>query len=402
VIKQPSPPPKTGIQTSSRFKNQGQDFPWRGLLSPQGIWHQLRSSVPFLVQTSSTDCNQSDTDLEPLMQRLKQLDFGDSTIDVKTYWQICLAARHASLDSWIPIDFDSRMLRYLLVSVNDPELSATLVDQLLHSLRWQTDPYSRRVFGGVSAHQMETVGNLLACMPVIWRLASATSRPIACQQLDQSVVAIEETLRTLATRVEACQERPGAELNLLQLASILAPVRNLLESEFRRWPLVPPLLAIRDHLSGFVKQTTPALGSFATVERIFRQILLPESHPHFPLRKVPEIRAFNDLLPPFAPFFGSWGQRLGLHEGLSVESRRKVLAALIHGCRLMPKQQSYVRAINGIRQATGRRQFDFWIRFMEPSVREFWRDSDLAERCEKKEQFFEESLQKQVLLASRC
>ena len=102
------------------------------------------------------------------------------------------------------------------------------------------------------------------------------------------------------------------------------------------------------------ENAAPYDGTFQIAARIYREMLSPEGHRHYPLRAVRALRTSAELLLPLGPFLDDWGAVLAKHPILSSEDRTEIVAALITGCRKIAGQQGYFRALAGFEAASSR------------------------------------------------
>jgi len=88
-------------------------------------------------------------------------------------------------------------------------------------------------------------------------------------------------------------------------------------------------------------------GAFLQAGAIYRELLASEGHRHYPLRDARCLRSSPDLLLPLGPCLDDWGARIATHPSLTLADRAEVVAALVHGCKRVPGQQGYDRALAG-------------------------------------------------------
>ena len=74
--------------------------------------------------------------------------------------------------------------------------------------------------------------------------------------------------------------------------------------------------------------SAPYGGLFSQAAKIYKRVMSPEGHRHYPLRSIKSLRQTPDLLLPLGPFFDDWGRLLGRHPLLSDSNRAEILSQL--------------------------------------------------------------------------
>jgi hypothetical protein len=143
----------------------------------------------------------------------------------------------------------------------------------------------------------------------------------------------------------------------------------------------------------------PYESTFQIAARVYRAAMASEGHRHYPLRGPRALRQSPDFLLPLGPFFDDWGTTIGSHSGLTDDDRAEVLAALVTGCRKIPGQRGYYRAIAGMASALGGRIDDI-ARRMPSTARSDWKDAELRKQVSVQRVSFE-SMMKKKLAAAR-
>jgi hypothetical protein len=92
-------------------------------------------------------------------------------------------------------------------------------------------------------------------------------------------------------------------------------------------------------------------GAFGRAAALYRELLASEGHRNYPLRKPRGLRRSADLLLPIAPFLDAFGERIATSAELGTADRAEIVAALIEGCRKVPGQAGYARALAGFARA---------------------------------------------------
>jgi hypothetical protein len=135
--------------------------------------------------------------------------------------------------------------------------------------------------------------------------------------------------------------------------------------------------------------------------QLYRELLSPEGHRNYPLRGVKALRQSPDLLLPQAPFLDDWGRTIATHSLLTFEDRRDVVDALIDGCRKLPGQQGYYRALAGIREANAA-QFERLIDALPSTTRREARTPEMRKKIDLSRASFESSLAKKLHTIRPC
>ena len=95
-------------------------------------------------------------------------------------------------------------------------------------------------------------------------------------------------------------------------------------------------------------------GAFQAPADLYKKAMSPEGHRHYPLRAVKALRQSVDLLLPLGPFLDDWGAAVASHKCLTTADRAETIDALVRGCRKLPGQQGYYRALAGMAERSAR------------------------------------------------
>jgi hypothetical protein len=87
------------------------------------------------------------------------------------------------------------------------------------------------------------------------------------------------------------------------------------------------------------------------------------------------LRRSHDFLIETAPFLDEWGERLARDSSLNDEDRSEILEALLAGCRKIPGQRGYQRALAGLVQGLGSR-LDAVLREMSARARSEFKSAE--------------------------
>jgi hypothetical protein len=194
---------------------------------------------------------------------------------------------------------------------------------------WTEDGISVRSVRGVSGHNGE---HWSAIAGGLGRMLELGDR----QPAEEAQAAIEAEIDREQAVFDAVAVEPDAELDVLRLSMTLAHNRGDLTQGMGFWKKTPVTAPVMAHLS--------ARGRFDLAVRIYQQTgLSTEGHRHYPLRPVKALRQSPDTLLPLGPFLDEWGSVVA-----QLEESSEVLAALVVGCKKVPGQQGYYRAIAGM------------------------------------------------------
>lgn len=257
------------------------------------------------------------------------------------YFALCLAAHHATVATFVPTDVDAKIRGLLWRETSDWDRLRAMADLALRAMTWDLSFVSRRTvdlgLGPVSGHDGERLSVI----------AGAHGRFLEVndgEYAEKTAVAIEAELE----RERATFERSADPVTTLKLASSIAHNLGDLNQGISFWRKGALTAASR---ARFERLGHDQHGLFALPMKIYREILSPEGHRNYPLRSVKALRQSPDLLYPQPPFVDDWGARIATHPLLDLTSRREVIDALIEGCRKIPGQEAYYRAIAGFERA---------------------------------------------------
>lgn len=319
------------------------------------------------------------------------------------YFALCLAAHFASCATYVPTDVDAKIRHALWFEQDDAAERAHMLELAAALADWDVRRFSARLCTTdadplelpprriVSGHDGERLSVLVGAM-----LASlAFSDSAAAERFEQLV---DDELRREADAFLALERTPGRELDLLALAATLThnvgDVNQSLESSSAR--------RVGDaQKQRFCKlaQERPEryAGAFARAALLYRELLAPEGHRNYPLRRVKELRAHADLLYPLGPFVDAWGERIATWPTLSPAVVADVVSALVDGCRRLGAQESYYRALAGIDARTSGGLYGHVLDPLHaPATRRALRDPALRRKIAVPRVSFESSYRKRV------
>ncbi|MEX2207400.1 MAG: hypothetical protein WEF50_14320 [Myxococcota bacterium] len=312
------------------------------------------------------------------------------------YFALCLAAHFASAATYVPTDVDSKIRRALWHEAVGTDQLPRMRRLALGLVRWDLRAVSARIVpvdgaGEISGHDGERLAVL--CGGLVASLEARDER--GARELED---AIDAELAREARAFECVARSQGSELDLLRLASILThnagDVMQGLAAAASR-PLGAAPLARFGELAR--ERFERYGGAFGRAAALYRELLASEGHRNYPLRKPRALRRGAELLLPIAPFLDAWGERIATSLALGTADRAEIVAALVEGCRKLPGQSGYARALAGFARA--------WPRGLEApelaphhpaSVKRALRDAQLRKALAVKRESFEASLAKRA------
>jgi hypothetical protein len=139
----------------------------------------------------------------------------------------------------------------------------------------------------------------------------------------------------------------------------------------------------------------PYQGTYQVAAKLYKDHLSVEGHRHYPLRPVKALRKGTELLLPLGPFFDDWGATVGTSTLLDTRERAEVLDALVKGCRKVPNQLGYYRAVAGFAQMVPQ-EFERATRLMPASSQKDLRDPKFRQHVALAKPSFESHWKKRV------
>ncbi len=268
-----------------------------------------------------------------------ELESGDG------YFALCCACHHASVATYVPTDVDRQIRSGLWREGVDAGARARRAAFALAARRWDLTGISARVVGTgserLSGHDGEWLAVLIGAL-----LATQPGEEELGQRLEAG---IEEELQRQARSFQSLQARPGSELDVLRAAAILSHNAGdvdqglSLAGEASPWHARWALLSHQGR--------TRYSGALLTAGRIYKATLASEGHRNYPLRQARCLRRHAELLLPISPFLDRWGGVVASHGALSTDDRVAVAGQLLEGCRTIPGQLGYQRALSGLIEA---------------------------------------------------
>ncbi len=135
-------------------------------------------------------------------------------------------------------------------------------------------------------------------------------------------------------------------------------------------------------------------GAFLAAKRLYH-VVEAEGHRNYPLRQARCLRPHPELLLPLGPCLEDWADRVARHRKLDDKDHLSVIAALVEGCRKVPGQVGYYRALVGMRDVLGG-SFDKMLGRLSSADRKHLAESEVRRQMAISTPSFHSSLSKQV------
>jgi hypothetical protein len=272
------------------------------------------------------------------------------------YFALCLAAHFASAGTYVPTDVDAKIRHAAWFEELPQEERRRMARLALELARWDVSPVSARLVhvdgfgdehGPVSGHDGERlsvlVGGHLACLAhgdaaTAAELEAAVEHELAREAAAFRVAERHAPARVLVDLATSLTHNAGDVVQALSSKS----ARPHAEAAQARW--------------GDLARTDASRygGAFVRAAAVYREIGAPEGHRHYPLREVKALRTSAELLLPLGPLLDAWGERIATWPAFGARERAAVVSALVAGCRRVPGQDGYHRALAGLESALPR------------------------------------------------
>jgi hypothetical protein len=342
-----------------------------GFIGPRTLIEQVRIAEPFLFDGSHPlSARIPDTRADALAEHglhplgwwsiLRQANRLEAAEDPSPrartdYFALCLAAHFASVASYVPTDVDAKIRRALWFEEQPEDEMARKCALALYLKDWDVRGVSARILdvdgiGPVSGHDGERLSVLAGGMLGLLERGDATAAARFGAEIDAE-------LEREARAFEAVESEPGHEIDLLRLAWILTHnagdvMQGLSAKGVRLVGERPVGERERTRFADLARERFERYGgAFGRAAVLYRAILAPEGHRNYPLRATKLLRAHPDLLLPLGPCLDDWGARLATWPAWTTAQRAEVLTAILEGCRKVPGQESYFRALAGFDEA---------------------------------------------------
>jgi hypothetical protein len=385
-----------------------------GMIGPQNLLGLVKNTAPFLFE----DTPQYKNDLPADTRLIKMGDdpFGfvrilqnahrlrassEPTVEEREdYFALCLSCHHGTVATFVPTDVDSKIRGILWQRPASKEVLRERFDFVLQAMHWDIPSISTRYtahsgVGPVSGHDGELLGVLAGGLGALIFNEDE-------EYTEKAAAAIDAELRREIHEFMHVLKLKGQEIELLKISMSILHNLGDLDQGISFWKNREPFLTYKAKFGRLGHENAALYGGvFITAGALYKNIMASEGHRHYPLREVRALRKSRDLLLPLGPFLDDWGATIGRHPVLSDEERATVLTALVQGCKKIPGQLGYFRAIAGMAEACGG-QFEKICKFMPASARNLIKEPDIKKKIAVSKVSFESSMRKraQTVLAA--
>lgn len=362
----------------------------------------MKNTAPFLFQQPRTSRTgrliERDDFLEILdaveMHPFESLTEGEQLED---YFALCLSCHHSTVATFVPTDVDSKIRGLIWRRVRDRESLRRMFEFARRAHAWSLEGISKRTtqlagVGPVSGHDGEMLSVYAAALGSFLRVADSEYAERASQ-------AIHDELEREAAEFRFAIHSKGHEVDALRIAATLTHNAGDLDQGLSFWPNSEIYKTARRPFERLAHENKkPYDGTYQAAAAVYRLAMSCEGHRNYPLRGVRCLRQSPDLLLPLGPFLDDWGVAIATHRSLTTDGKAEALAALLAGCRKIPGQRGYFRAIHGMAQALGG-SLDEVVRQMPSIARATWKDSQIRKDVAVPRTSFESSMKKMLAAA---
>jgi hypothetical protein len=391
-----------------------EEFPqFNGTIGPGNLLSLVRNTAPFIFEPGFAPANPKSKIENPKWKWFDILNNAESleptsnpnTEQRERYFAICLACHHATVATFIPTDVDSKIRGHLWQQREDPLALRRMFELVVEALTWDISKISRRAtersgVGPVSGHNGEMLGVLAGALGAFLKTGDAEYAEKAATAIDNELNREAHEFRYVMDKVRTHGRDAHAtviELDLLRLSSSLTHNVGDLDQGISFWSNRDIYAPSRKRFHRLAHENTePYGGTFQLAARLYKQIMSAEGHRHYPLREVKALRSSADFLLPLGPFFDDWGALIGSHPKLNTDDRAQTLAALLSGCKKIPNQVGYFRAISGMVEAIGG-NLEPIVKRMPASLRNEMKSAEIRKHIALRKVSFESGMRKRCL-----
>jgi hypothetical protein len=395
---------------------------WDGWIAPETLVSLVRNTAPFLFGGAHesepsagrlTQWNQDDAAAPfrpgerqsgaflPVLHgaathQWERLTFEEQLTD---YFTLCLACHHATVATFVPTDVDSKIRGLIWRKSRDKDVLRSFASAAFAMGRWDLRGVSKRTteiggLGPVSGHDGEWLSVI----------AGGHGRFLETRDFEYAERTAEAIDAELKRELEAFQialGTRGAELDTLRLAASITHNLGDLDQGISFWE---GRAAAVDSLKRFHRlaheNTSMYGGGFQVPADLYKKALATEGHRNYPLRAVKPLRQSADLLLPLGPYLDDWGATIASYAGFTSADRAEVIDALVRGCRKIPGQQGYYRALAGMMERSSR-AFEDAVAVLPASSRKDLRSPEMRRLMAVPRGSFESRLRKFVQAAAQ-
>ena len=314
-------------------------------ITPELLIDQVHNTAPFIFDQKNPVEARGQGRNHRFLQVLRE---PKAKYDVLSYFELCLAAHHGTVASFIPTDVDNQIRFKLWNPRFSKEVTGQMVDWVEESLEWDSTTVSDRWIRSPES------GEILSGHQGEW-FSTAAAAYGACRKRDGDRAAhmagliLREVLREVQIVDDLVRARQW--IGVLTAAPLLAHNLGDLDRVIEQWGL-PDGDPLKDAVFKAGHDPKPLIPALARlIGELNKATTADENHRHFSLRKVKALRKSRDFLIPIGPFFDDWGMKLAKSREMRPEDLGEVVEALIAGWEwLKCKPIGYPRALAGIEE----------------------------------------------------
>jgi len=381
-----------------------------GWISPDTLLAQVRNTAPFLYPLPKAEPGTPAAATKRLLPLAASGPRGNFAIlaaaethdwaslgedeELEDYFAVCIACHHTTVATCVPTDVDTKIRGLIWRKAYDHQTLRNMVDASLGMREWSIEGISAPApdtgkFGPVTGHNGEWLSVMVGAHGRLLQRGET-------EYAEKTFEAIEAELIRELDAFEMVFAQRGRELDVLRLAMSITHNIGDVDQGVSFWESKMVTAASRARFGRLAHENTASYGGrFQPVANLYKKALSSEGHRHYPLRPVRCLRKSAEYLRPLGPFFDDWGATLITHAGLDVSERSEIVDALVRGCRKVPNQEGYYRALAGMVNAS-QRNFDQAAERMPAASRKELRDPDLRRQIAIPRASFESRMRKMV------
>jgi hypothetical protein len=310
------------------------------------------------------------------------------------YFALCLASHHSTVATYVPTDVDSKIRGLLWRETKDPETLRTMFRLGLAMHGWTLNGYSLRTIecgaqGRVSGHDGEWLSVMAGALGRFQALGDDEYAALSHAAIHA------ELIREAHAFVDVCLA-PGRELDTMRVAMSITHNLGDLNQGISFWSGPAKISPGALQFERLAQENVTGYGGFFQWPgALYKELLASEGHRHYPLRAVKPLRRAAELMLPLGPFLDEYGARLATTKLLDMAEKAEVLDAIVRGCRKVPNQFGYYRAIAGFREASTR-VFDDSVARLPTSSQKLLKEPEMRRKTAVARRSFESTYCKRV------
>lgn len=377
-----------------------------GWISAEALLAQVRNTAPFLYPLPEVPAGltriapfalEAPRGFLKVLAAAETIDWASRPDDeehLEDYFALCLACHHTTVGTFVPTDVDSKIRGLAWKRTHEKQTVRNMVKLMFAMRAWNTEGVSAPSpqvgdLAPVSGHNGEWFSVAAGALGRLLQFGDT-------EYAEQVEAAIDDELQREATVFEACASLKGRELDLFPLSMSITHNLGDLDQGISFWESKTVTATQRARFARIAHENSAAYGGrFRPITDIYKKILSAEGHRHYPLRSVKPLRKSAALLRPPGPLLDAWGETLITSRDLDAGEKSEILDAIVRGCRKVPGQQGYYRAIAGMQTASSK-MFEEAANLMPNAAKKELRDHDLRRAVAIPRASFESSLKKQL------